>query len=113
MQWMVLWAANSSGGNMSDFLVSLLPFILMFALIYFLLIKPQQKKEKERLKMLNTVQKNDYVLTTGGVYGIVTAVKDNELTLKIDEDNNTKVRLVRSAVVGIIRPSGQKDSNEA
>ena len=58
------------------------------------------------------VKKNDYVLTTGGIYGTVLSAKDNEVTLKIDDSNNTKVRLARSAIIGVEKSSGVSDVSD-
>lgn len=94
-------ASDPTGG-----LTSFLPLIIIFAIMYFLLIRPQQQKEKERQEMLTKIKKNDHVITTGGIHGIVAAVKDDEITLKIDEAQNVKIRVARSAIAGIIGPSG-------
>lgn len=86
---------------------SIIPMLVMFGVIfglmYILVLRPQRKKETERLKMLGNIQKNDTVLTSGGIYGVVQQVKDNEVTLKIDESNNTKIRISKSAIIGIER----------
>ncbi|MEW6026134.1 MAG: preprotein translocase subunit YajC [Planctomycetota bacterium] len=79
----------------------IIPFALMFLLLYVLIIRPQRKKEQERLNMIQNVKKNDYVLTTGGIYGTVLGVKDNEVTLKIDDSNNTRIKLAKSAIIGV------------
>ncbi|MBI4713245.1 MAG: preprotein translocase subunit YajC [Planctomycetes bacterium] len=92
---------NSSQNTTGAFASMLIPFVLMFVLLYVLIIRPQRKKEQERLKMLQNINKNDRVLTSGGIYGIVMNIKDNEVTLKIDETTNTKIRLARSSMIGI------------
>ncbi len=77
--------------------VSFLPIILMIVIFYFLLIRPQQKKEKDRRKMIAALQNGDRVLTTGGIYGVVSAVKENDIiVLKVSD--NTKIEIARSAV---------------
>ena len=78
-------------------------------LIYFLLLRPQRKKEKARLEMLQNLKKNDRVITSGGIYGIVTSVGKDEITLKIDETNNTRVRFAIYAITGVIRPGEKKE----
>ena len=55
----------------------------------------------ERLNMLKNIQKNDPVITSGGIYGIVQQVKDTEVIIKIDESNNTKIRVAKSAIIGV------------
>ncbi len=86
----------------------LLPFLIIFLAFYFLIIRPQRKQEQERRKMLANLQKNDYVLTSGGIYGTIVQVKDDEITFKIDE--NVKVKLAKSAVVSVI--SRAKNTHE-
>ncbi|MEK7449133.1 MAG: preprotein translocase subunit YajC [Planctomycetota bacterium] len=93
--------ANSGGGGADQLLRMIVPFALIFVLFYFLFIRPQKKKEQERLKMLQNIQKNDRVLTSSGIYGIIVGIKDNEVTLRIDEKNDVKIRLARSAVIAI------------
>ena len=84
-------------------------FAIMFMIMYFMIIKPQRRREKERLAMLSRVRKNDKVLTTGGIYGTVMNLKDDEVTLRIDDSNNVRVRLTRSSIVGVI---GDKEKEE-
>ncbi|MEQ8764998.1 MAG: preprotein translocase subunit YajC [Planctomycetota bacterium] len=82
-------------------------FIAIFAIFYFLLIRPQKRQEREKQAMLSALGKNDRVLTQGGMFGTVTNVTDDEVTLKVDDSNNTRVRIARQAVVAIV--SGKKD----
>lgn len=74
----------------------IIPMILVFAIFYFMLIKPQQKKEKERLNMLKGVKKNDEVVTRGGIHATVLNVKDKTVTLRIDD--NVKIDVDRDAI---------------
>lgn len=77
-------------------LVSFMPLIAIFAVFYFLVIRPQQKQMKEHQKMLDALKKGDRVLTNGGLYGTVVALHGPDLELKIAD--NVKVRVARSAV---------------
>ena len=95
--------AQVTGGG--DFITMLLPFALMFLLLYLLIMRPQRKKEKERLAMLQNVKKDDHVLTSGGMYGVVQLVKDNDVILKVDETSNIKIRVAKSAIIGIEKSS--------
>lgn len=83
---------------------SLLPFILIAVLFYFMLIRPERKKRTETVKMLENMKKNDRVLTIGGIHGVVVNVqKDSEdVTLRIDDSTNTRMRVLRSAISRII-----------
>lgn len=90
-------------GQQPNPIIALLPFILMFVIFYFLLIAPQRKKQKEHTNMLAKLKKNDEVVTTGGIYGTVVNVKDNSVTLKVDD--NVKIEVQKSAI-GFLRRSG-------
>jgi preprotein translocase subunit YajC len=68
----------------------------MFIIFYFLLIRPQQKKEKQRQAMINSLKVGDKVLTISGIYGVVTAIKDDIITLKVS--SNTNVEFSKSAM---------------
>lgn len=74
----------------------LLTFGLMFAVMYFLIIRPQQKRQKEHQKMLDAVKKGDRIITGGGLHGVVKEVREDTLLVKIAE--NTVVELTRGAV---------------
>lgn len=91
------------GGGGTGGLIGLWPIVLIFVIFYFLLIRPQQKKQKQHQKMLESVKKGDRVVTSGGVYGTVVGVKDNVVVLKIAE--NVKVEFAKSAISHII-PGG-------
>jgi preprotein translocase subunit YajC len=82
---------------------SLWMIALIFVIFYFLLIRPQQKKQKEHQKMLEAIRKGDKVITSGGVYGTVVGVKDNVVVLKIAED--VKVEFAKSAISHVV-PEG-------
>lgn len=87
----------------------LLMFGMMFAIFYFLVIRPQKKKEMERQAMLSRLKKNDRVVTQGGMYGVVARVQDDDVVLKIDLDQNVRVKFARSAIAGIL---GEKSDDE-
>jgi preprotein translocase subunit YajC len=81
----------------------LLPILGMLLIFYFLMIRPQQKRQKEIQKMLSGMKKGDRVLTATGLYGTVSSVKDDVVVLQIAD--NVKVEMVKSAVTGIVAPS--------
>lgn len=90
--------AQPGGGG---FLVNVLPMMLiMFAIIYFLMIRPEQKKQKERQSMMSTLQKGDKVLTIGGLHGTVTNVKENVVMVRIAD--NTVVEVAKTAVSSVV-----------
>lgn len=81
---------------------------LMFLVMYFLLIRPQQKQEKQLKTMRSELKRGDKVVTTGGMHGTVTAVTDQTITVKTDQDGKTKMTFDVSAVGRILKdePSG-------
>jgi len=81
----------------------------MFAIFYFIVIRPQRARERQRLEMLSKIKKNDHVLTSGGIYGTVMNVKDEEVSLRIDDGNNVRVRVTRSSIVSVVGPKDEKE----
>ena len=79
-------------------LITYLPFILIFVVMYLLLFRGPRKKQQQHKQMVQTLEKNDRVRTIGGIIGTVVDVKDDEITLKIDESNNTKIKIAASAI---------------
>ena len=75
-----------------------LPLILIFVVMYLLLMRGPRKQQQKHKQMVQTLKKNDRVRTIGGILGTVVDVRDDEVTLKIDESNNTKIRINTSAV---------------
>jgi len=94
----VLYAMGAPGAQQSgNPLLSLLPFVLIIVVMYFLMIRPQAKKQREKNKMLQELQPGDEILTIGGLYGKIEGVKDkNILIVKIAKD--VKIYIARSAV---------------
>ncbi len=78
----------------------LLPFIIMFAVFYFILLRPQQAQQKKRKEMLNSLKQGDKVVTVGGILGEIVALREDYLTLKIAD--NCEVRISRSGVSSVI-----------
>ncbi|MBK8271172.1 MAG: preprotein translocase subunit YajC [Planctomycetes bacterium] len=80
-----------------------LPLLIgMFAIMYFLMIRPQSKERKKREALLSALKKNDRVITIGGIVGTVTAVRDDEVTLKVDESSNTKITFSKAAIQKVL-----------
>ena len=79
-------------------LTSLLPLVLIFVVMYFLLMRGPRKQQQQQKQMVQTLKKNYRVRTIGGILGTIIDVKDDEVVLKIDESNNTKIRISTSAV---------------
>ncbi|MFO8015185.1 MAG: preprotein translocase subunit YajC [Phycisphaerae bacterium] len=79
----------------------------IFVIFYFLLIRPQQKRRKEeeqrKREMLDSLKKHDHVVTLGGIHGIVVSVGDEEVTIKIDEKADVKMRVARDYISRVVR----------
>ena len=83
-------------------LIQLFPLVLIFVIFYFLLIRPQKQKEKEHQKMVAGLNKNDEIVTLGGIHGTVVNVKEKTLILRIDE--NVKMEIEKNSVAYIKNP---------
>ncbi|PTW49810.1 MULTISPECIES: preprotein translocase subunit YajC [Rhodovulum] len=93
--------AQAAGGGAVGAFGSFLPLILIFAIMYFLLIRPQQKKAKEHKAMVDALRRGDQVITQGGLIGKVSKVKDDgEVEVEIAE--NVKVRVVRQTIAQVL-----------
>ena len=94
-------------------MVSFMPIILIFVIFYFLIIRPQKQKQLDHQKMVQSLKKNDEVITIGGIHGTVLNVKDNTLVLRIAD--NVKVEIQKSAVAGLkkTKPEVSKEGMEA
>ena len=88
-----------AGGAQANPIVSMAPLILMFVVLYFLMIRPQQKKAKEHKKMLEDLRKGDKVVTSGGICGLVAGVKDGVISVKIAD--NVRVDFVKSSITQV------------
>ena len=99
---------SSPGGMLS----MLLPFILMFVVMYFLILRPQKRKEIERKALLSRVKKNDRVVTAGGIHGVITSVRENEIILRIDDAKDIKVKIDRSAVATVLEVSHEETEEQ-
>lgn len=109
MSILQLAADTAPQNGTAGFLTMLIPFALMFVLLYFLIIRPQKKKEQERIQMIQNVKKDDYILTTGGIYGAVVSIKDNEVIVRIDDATGTKIKLAKSAIIGVEKVGETKE----
>ena len=90
--------AEGSGGPLSG-IMGFLPFVAIIAIFYFLIIRPQNKKQKETQKMLSALKKGDKVVTIGGIHGTIQTVKENTVIVKVD--TGVKLEFTRSAISAI------------
>ena len=95
--------AAAAGGDMQSTLMSMLPLLLMFAVLYFVMIRPQMKKQKEHRAMIDALTKGDEVVTAGGLLGKVSKIGDGNIGVEIA--SGVEVQMQRSAVVQVL-PKG-------
>lgn len=93
-------AAQGSGG-----FSAFVPLIAMFAIFYFLLIRPQQKKAKEHREMVNNIKRGDRIITSGGIHGRVTAVSEATMTVEIAD--KVRIKLARGNVSTLVKSASQ------
>jgi preprotein translocase subunit YajC len=108
MEFVILGAAAGGTGG-SAFFVQLFPLLLIFVVFYMFLIRPQQKRAKEHEAKINAVQKNDEVVTAGGLMGKVTKVADDYVEVEIAP--NVRVKAVKSTIANV-QPRGAKAAND-
>ncbi|MDH3663284.1 MAG: preprotein translocase subunit YajC [Alphaproteobacteria bacterium] len=105
--------AQTGGAGGGDFLVSMLPLILIFVVFYFLLIRPQQQKMKTHRAMIAAVKRGDKVLTSGGIFGTVTKVEEAEDVVMVEIAKDVRVRVARSTISDLVNKPGQaKPAND-
>jgi len=97
------FAQQAPAGAQPGFDMTLVMMILMFVVLYFFMIRPQMKRQKEQKKMVDELQKGDEVVTAGGVVGRITRISDAYLTLEIGPSNEI---LVQRGAVSLLLPKG-------
>ncbi len=95
--------------------LGMLPFLIgMVVLFYFLMVRPQSRERQRRTEMLSQLKKNDKVVTIGGIIGVVSSIhaETDEVVIRVDETNNTKLRVLRSSIHQVItdETEGEKSS---
>ena len=105
-------ADATAQGDVLALITSMLPLVLIVVVFYFMLIRPQRREQARRRDMLAAVKKNDRVITAGGIYGVVTNVhrEADEVTLKVDETTNTKLRMTLSSITSVLGDAPAEDS---
>jgi preprotein translocase subunit YajC len=84
--------------------VQILPMVLLFGAMYFFLIAPQRKKQKEHEKMLQTLQTGDEIVTNGGIFGVITNVKEDRFVVRVAD--NTKIEIGKGFVQTVLKKAG-------
>jgi len=95
-------------GASSGFSSFLIPLMLMFGIMYFMVIMPQQKQRKKVQEMLSAIKAGDRVITNGGIYGTINGIDGDSVILKIATDPQVKIRVARSAIAQVETPEDAK-----
>lgn len=95
--------APGAGGGNANPLIQLLPFVIIFAIFYLLVIRPQQRKAKAHRALLSNLNKGDEVCTDSGIYGTIQKMGEDSVTLEIAP--KVSVRIVRSRIADVVKPS--------
>ena len=98
-------AAGGGGG-----MLSILPFILIMLILYFLMIRPQSKRQKEKRLMIEAIKKGDRIVTIGGVHGTVVGLKNQGKIVVIKVDKNTNLTIVKSSIAGLAESVTEEDT---
>lgn len=101
-------AADGTQPTGGSWLVTLLPLLLMGVLMYFMLIRPQKKQQKQMQAMLSTLETGDSVLTSSGFYGVVIDVMDDIVIVEFGNNKNCRIPMKKSSITDIEKPNTEK-----
>jgi len=107
LHYPILAQAAQDGGGMIQ---TIILFGLIFVIFYFMIIRPQQKKQKERQKMLDALEKGDKILTAGGIYGTVIGIEDKTVLVQIAD--NVKVKVDRGSVGSVLKDAKPEEKTK-
>jgi preprotein translocase subunit YajC len=93
--------APPTGGQTPNPIVTYVPLVLIFIVFYFFMIRPQQKKQKEREKLMDSIKRGDKVITIGGIHGTVAGIETEKKTVLVQVADNVKIKFERSAIANI------------
>jgi preprotein translocase subunit YajC len=104
----IAYAQSAPGATGPGPFVTLIPFILIFVIMYFMVIRPQQKKAKQHQELLGKLKRNDEVMTSGGIYGKVVDLKETVVTLEVAP--NVRIRVHRPQIAAVL--TGEKPAKD-
>lgn len=105
--------AQTADGGTTAVIMQLLPLILIFAVFYFLLIRPQQKKMKEHRALLGQLKRNDKVVTAGGIVGTIAKVRDDSDEIEVEIAPGVRVTVVRGTIASVVKPPEPANDTKA
>jgi preprotein translocase subunit YajC len=100
--------SGDAGGDQPNMLVTMLPFVLMFVVMYFLIIRPQHKKQKDQQTMIDALKRGDRVVTSGGVHGTITGIKDKEGILVVQVAKDVQIEVSRGSITRVAESKESK-----
>ena len=103
--------AQAAGGGAGDMMTALLPFALIFVIMYFLILRPQQKRVKDHAEMVKNVRRGDTVITNGGLVGKITKVVDDD-QVELEISDGVRIRQMRQMIT-TVRAKGEPAKDEA
>ncbi|MFO1050363.1 MAG: preprotein translocase subunit YajC [Geminicoccaceae bacterium] len=106
------YAQAAAPGGGGDIMMSLMPLVLVFAIFYFLLIRPQQTKMKQHREMLENLKKGDQVVTGGGIVGKVIRIEQSDSSLVVEIAPNVQVKIVRGTVADVLNKTVPASGND-
>lgn len=106
-EYLILAQQTPDGGG---FLQTIILFGLIFVIFYFMIIRPQQKRQKDRQKMLDALEKGDKVLTAGGIYGTVVGIEEKTVLVQIAD--NVKVKVERGSIGNVLREAKPEEKTK-
>lgn len=105
---LLLFLAQAPAAPQPNLLMQMFPLVLIFVLFYFVLIRPQQKRQKEHAKLVSAIKSGDQVVTNAGIHGIIANVKEKTVLLKVAD--NVKIEFDRAAIVTVEKASETSDA---
>jgi len=102
-------AQESKGPGSSLFIIYI---VLIVGVFYFLIMRPQKKKEQKRRAMINEVRKGDRIVTIGGIHGEIISAKDDTIIILVDAQSGTTLKMTRGAIHRVVNPDADSDSEE-
>ena len=102
-------APGQGGGGQASLFANLIPIVIIIAVFYILVFLPEKKRKKNHEAMLNNLKAGDKIITTAGIYGEISKVENDHYMLKIS-DNNTKIKILKTAVSVVIDPTKEKET---
>jgi preprotein translocase subunit YajC len=91
-----------NGATQPNMLVSMIPFVVIFAIFYLLIIMPARKKQKQHQSLIQGLKGGERVITAGGIYGTVTRVLDDRFEVQVDDGTRTKVQVAKGSISGVV-----------